>query len=184
MKWKSNEQYKNLIRETETHSCRINFRSTREDTLHFTLALSTPTVMYGLCGGVCHFAYGVLPHGGTPRRISTSIEKRVEQHPQPSPFLVLLPLQGPLTFFRSFPFHRLLFIRISSFKARSGLFGGYRRKGEKKEIRVHGRVIKNEGNEGFPWQLFPLFSEYDSPPRPDCGVGLEREIERENHFIS
>lgn len=43
---------------------------------------------------------------------------------------------------------------------------------------MHGRVIKNEGNEGFPWQLFPLFSEYDSPPRRDCGVGLERETER------
>lgn len=111
-------------------------------------------------------------------------EHRKKGGATPSPFLVLLPLQGPLTFFRSFPFHRLLFIRISSFEARSGLFGGYRRKGEKKEIRVHGRVIKNEGNEGFPWQLFLLFSEYDSPPRPDCGVGLEREIERENHFIS
>lgn len=46
--------------------------------------------------------------------------------------LILLPLQGPLTFFRSFPFHRLLFIRISSFEARSGLFGGYRRKKKEK----------------------------------------------------
>lgn len=130
---KIERKYKNLIRKPLVWH-RFSFHEWGYITL-YALFLSTLTVMYGLCGGVCHFAYGVLPHGGTPRNFYEHRKKGGgTSFPPNSPILllVLLPLQGPLTFFRSFPFHRLLFIRISSFEARSGLFGGYRRKKKEK----------------------------------------------------
>lgn len=44
----------------------INFHCTSEDTLHFTLALSIATVMYGRCAGACAtLLTGVLARGRT-----------------------------------------------------------------------------------------------------------------------
>lgn len=173
-KWKSNVIQEFNSRPKASHSWhKFSFHSS-EDTLHFTLALSTSTVMYG-CAGACAtlltaFRPVIERHG-----ISTSIEKGWRYT------LVLLPLQGPLTFFVRFRSIACFLLGFPPLRHDPACSEDIERKKKKeKEIRVHGRVIKNEGNEGFPWQLFPLFSEYDSPPRRDCGVGLERERERES----
>lgn len=130
-KMKIERKYKNLIRKPLVWH-KFSFHEWGYITLYALHSYLHSRLCTG-CAGACAtlltaFCPMVERHG-----ISTSIEKRVEEHPNsPILLLVLLPLQGPLTFFRSFPFHRLLFIRISSFEARSGLFGGYRRKKKEK----------------------------------------------------
>lgn len=70
----------------------INFHCTSEDTLHFTLALSIATVMYGRCAGACAtLLTGVLARGRTGHGISTSIEEGGTPSSQPPPRLTPSP---------------------------------------------------------------------------------------------